>query len=79
LVAKLFEMQGLLLPGREGVAFIRRDNAASRAAHSKSGFREMAEFSYEGVDYLVAARTAMGLNAACRAWPSVRWRGLPVC
>jgi len=47
----------LLLPGREGVAFIRRDNAASRAAHSKSGFREVAEFSYAGVDYLVAART----------------------
>ena len=21
----------------------------------------------------------MGLNAACRAWPPVRWRGLPVC
>jgi L-amino acid N-acyltransferase YncA len=44
--------------GREGVAFIRRDNAASRAAHSKSGFREVAEFSYAGTDYLVAARTA---------------------
>jgi hypothetical protein len=57
LVAKLFDMQELLLPGREGVAFIRRDNAASRAAHSKSGFREVAEFSYAGVDYLVAART----------------------
>ena len=41
LVAKVFDMQGLLLPGREGVAFIRRDNAASRAAHSKSGFREV--------------------------------------
>ena len=58
LVAKLFEMQGVLLPGREGVAFIRKDNAASRAAHGKSGFREVAEFSYAGIDYLVAARTA---------------------
>src|SRR3954463_1955197 len=31
LAAKLFDMQGSLLPGREGVAFIRRDNALSRA------------------------------------------------
>jgi L-amino acid N-acyltransferase YncA len=58
LVAKLFDKQRSLLPGREGVAFIRRDNAASRAAHGKYGFREVAEFSYAGVDYLVAARTA---------------------
>lgn len=58
LVAKLFDMQALLLPGREGVAFIRRDNAASRAAHGKYGFREVAEFSHAGVEYLVAARTA---------------------
>ena len=58
LVAKLFDMQRSLLPGREGVAFIRRDNAASRAAHAKYGFREVSEFSYAGVDYLVAARTA---------------------
>lgn len=57
LVAKLFNMQRSLLPGREGVAFIRRDNAASRAAHDKYGFQEVAEFSYAGVDYLVAART----------------------
>jgi hypothetical protein len=58
LVAKLFDKQRSLLPGRESVAFIRRDNAASRAAHGKYGFREVAEFSHAGVDYLVAARTA---------------------
>jgi hypothetical protein len=58
LVAQLFDKQQSLLPGREGVAFIRRDNAASRAAHAKCGFREVAEFSYAGVDYLVAARAA---------------------
>ena len=57
LVARLFDMQQSLLPGREGVAFIRLDNAASRAAHAKYGFREVAEFSCAGVDYLVAART----------------------
>ena len=58
LVTKLFDMQGLLLPGREGVAFVRRDNAASRTAHGKNGFREVAEFSHADVAYLVAARTA---------------------
>ena len=58
LAAKLFDVQGALLAGREGVAFIRRDNAASRAAHAKYGFLEVAEFSHQGVEYLVAARTA---------------------
>lgn len=58
LAAQLFDMQGSLLPGREGVAFIRRDNAASRAVHGKCGFREVAQFSYANVHYLVAARTA---------------------
>ena len=57
-MAKLFDKQRSLLPGREGVAFIRRDNAPSRAAHVKYGFREVAEFSCAGVDYLVAARSA---------------------
>ena len=55
LVARLFEMQRSLLIGREGVAFIRRDNSASRAAHVKYGFREVAEFSHSGIEYLVAA------------------------
>ena len=35
LVSMLFAMQRSLLPGREGVAFIRRDNAASRAVHAR--------------------------------------------
>jgi L-amino acid N-acyltransferase YncA len=58
LAAKLFDLQGALLPGREGVAFIRRDNVASRSAHAKYGFLEVAEFFHQGVEYLVAARTA---------------------
>ena len=56
LVARLFNVQRSLLPGREAVAFIRRDNSASRAAHAKYGFREVAEFSHSGVEYVVAAR-----------------------
>jgi L-amino acid N-acyltransferase YncA len=55
LVAQLFEMQRSLLPGREGIAFIRRDNAASRAVHARYGFCEVAEFSHAGVEYLVAS------------------------
>jgi L-amino acid N-acyltransferase YncA len=58
LVAKLFDMQRSLLPGREGVAFIRRDNAASRGVHARYGFREVAEFSHAGVDYLVVSYRA---------------------
>jgi L-amino acid N-acyltransferase YncA len=55
LVSKLFETQRSLLRGREGVAFIRQDNAASRAVHVRYGFREVAEFSHAGVDYLVVS------------------------
>jgi L-amino acid N-acyltransferase YncA len=55
LVARLFGAQRSLMQGREGVAFVRRDNAASRAAHAKHGFVEVAEFSHAGVDYLVVA------------------------
>jgi L-amino acid N-acyltransferase YncA len=58
LAVKLFDAQRRLLTGREGVAFIRRDNSVSRAAHVKHGFREVAEFSYSGVEYLVAAYCA---------------------
>jgi L-amino acid N-acyltransferase YncA len=58
LAARLFDLQKSLLRGREGVAFIRRDNAASRAAHAKYGFLEVAEFSHLGIEYLVAARAA---------------------
>jgi predicted GNAT superfamily acetyltransferase len=55
LVAKLFQMQRSLLPEREGVAFIRRDNVASRAVHAKYGFREVAEFTHVAVEYLVVS------------------------
>jgi L-amino acid N-acyltransferase YncA len=39
------------LPGREGILFIRRDNAASRAANEKMGIRRVGEFSQAGVLY----------------------------
>jgi predicted GNAT superfamily acetyltransferase len=55
LAPRLFATQRSLLQGREGVAFIRTDNATSRAVHAKCGFREVAEFSHDGVAYLVVA------------------------
>jgi hypothetical protein len=43
------------LPGREGILFIRRDNAASRSAHEKMGIRPVGEFVHGGVLYDVLA------------------------
>jgi len=63
LAAKLFEMQRSLLQGREGVGFIRRDNAASRAVHARYGFREVAEFSHAGIDYLVVSHGGQDAHA----------------
>jgi L-amino acid N-acyltransferase YncA len=42
-------------PGREGIAFIRRDNAASLLAHKKMGMQEVAEFSHGEVEFAVVA------------------------
>lgn len=43
------------LPTREGIAFIRRDNATSRAVHAKMGMREVAEFDFGGDAFVVVA------------------------
>lgn len=58
LAAKLFQRQRTLLRGREGVAFIRRDNAVSRAAHAKYGFREVAAFTHAAVEYMVVSNNS---------------------
>jgi L-amino acid N-acyltransferase YncA len=55
LAAALFHALRARLPGREAVTFIRRDNAPSRGAHAKAGFREVAQFAYDTVDYVVMA------------------------
>lgn len=49
----LFEELRRLLPGREGVLFIRRDNEASIRSHQKMGMREVSRFSYGGVEHTV--------------------------
>jgi predicted GNAT superfamily acetyltransferase len=42
-----------LEPGREGILFIRRDNRASLRAHAKMGMRDVADFVFDGRDYVV--------------------------
>ena len=43
------------LPGREGVLFIRRDNAPSLRAHARMGMREVAGFAHGGAEMAVLA------------------------
>jgi predicted N-acetyltransferase YhbS len=43
------------LPGREGLTFIRSDNASSLAFHGKMGMRQVAEFALDDVAYVVVA------------------------
>jgi L-amino acid N-acyltransferase YncA len=42
-----------LQPGREGILFIRRDNADSLRAHEKMGMHEVASFRFRGVEHAV--------------------------
>jgi predicted GNAT superfamily acetyltransferase len=42
-----------LMPGREGILFIRRDNTASQRAHAKMGMREVASFVFGGNEFAV--------------------------
>ena len=53
LASKLFAALLKRLPGREGILFIRRDNAASLRAHAKMGLREVAEFTHQGIVHVV--------------------------
>jgi predicted GNAT superfamily acetyltransferase len=42
-----------LLPGREGILFVRRDNPASLRAHEKMGMREVASFRFRESEHTV--------------------------
>lgn len=42
-----------LEPGRDGILFIRKDNAASIRAHLKMGMQDVASFTFKGADYAV--------------------------
>jgi L-amino acid N-acyltransferase YncA len=58
LISRMFEALRERLTGREGIAFVRRDNAASLSAHAKLGMRQVAEFTHDGVAYVVVAYIA---------------------
>ena len=45
------------LPGREGILFIRQDNAASLKAHANLGMQTVAAFTHQGVAYNVLSYT----------------------
>jgi L-amino acid N-acyltransferase YncA len=38
------------------VAFVRSDNAASRAMHARAGYLEVTTFTHAGIGYVVVAR-----------------------
>ena len=53
--AAMFQELRRRLPGREGVTFVRRDNAVSLAVHTKLGMRKVVEFTVDGVVFVVLA------------------------
>ncbi len=55
LAGAMFAALRARLPGREGVLFIRRDNAASLRAHARMGMREVARFTHGGAEMAVLA------------------------
>ncbi|HVC62330.1 MAG TPA: GNAT family N-acetyltransferase [Acetobacteraceae bacterium] len=55
LAGAMFAALHALLPGREGVLFIRSDNTASIRAHAKMGMRQVAAFEHGGAAMLVLA------------------------
>jgi predicted GNAT superfamily acetyltransferase len=55
IAGRMFEELRSLLPGREGILFIKASNESSLRAHRKMGMRKTAEFSYEGREFLVFA------------------------
>jgi hypothetical protein len=52
---RMFAELRALLPGREGILFIKADNESSLRAHHKMGMRKTAEYLYEGSKFVVFA------------------------
>ena len=55
IAGRMFEELRKLLPGRQGILFIKASNQPSLRAHRKMGMRETAEFKYEDRKFLVFA------------------------
>lgn len=56
--ARMFEQLQTLLPGREGILFIKASNKSSLRAHRKMGMREVEEFTFEGAALVIFAYSA---------------------
>jgi L-amino acid N-acyltransferase YncA len=55
IAAMMFEELRKLLPGREGVLFIKASNESSLRAHRKMDMREVGEFTFENTRLIVFA------------------------
>lgn len=53
--ARMFAELRRLLPGREGILFIKASNEPSLRAHRKMGMREVGEFHFEGTQLVIFA------------------------
>jgi ribosomal protein S18 acetylase RimI-like enzyme len=53
--ALMFQQLRTQLPGREGITFIRWDNAVSRTVAERIGIRSVGKFEHAGVEYVVMA------------------------
>lgn len=58
IAAMMFEELRKLLPGREGVLFIKASNELSLRAHRKMDMREVGEFVFEGTRLIIFAYDA---------------------
>ena len=61
IAGKMFEELRKLLPGREGILFIKATNESSLRAHRKMGMRETARYIYENKEFVVFAYCRRGL------------------
>ncbi len=57
LAQRMFAELRRQLPGREGILFVRHDNAASLRAHAGMAMREVAEFTFRDCAHAVFAYT----------------------
>jgi L-amino acid N-acyltransferase YncA len=55
LAGLMFQALRERLPARQGFTFIRRDNTVSVKVHTRMGMRQVAEFTQDGVVYVVVA------------------------
>lgn len=53
IAAMMFEKLRRLLPGRDGILFIKASNEASLRAHRKMGMREVGQFTFRGTPLVI--------------------------